>query len=207
MADINITIPLTDYDGVSFTPKPLFPPQVVTITNDPNPFRETGVTHPPVTRSVTLPPWPQDTIMYVPPRDSDDEDEYEDDSNKDDDNKDSDDDSHLPVIPVMMSPMAPEVQSALRIVLVLARIYFALASSAPAVTAAIAAIADLQTQLTPLLPQGLTVQVIRAMKKAHLVAANLLQLPTIGSHAKLRRAVQLQRHAPQLAAWSLLAAM
>ena len=82
MADINITIPLTDYDDVSFTPKPRFPPQVVTITNDPNPLKETGITHPPVTRSVTLPPWPQDTIIYVPPRDSDDEDEYEDDDNK-----------------------------------------------------------------------------------------------------------------------------
>ncbi|CAG8250664.1 unnamed protein product [Penicillium salamii] len=30
----------------------------VTLTNDPNPLNETGVSHPPVTRTVHLPPWP-----------------------------------------------------------------------------------------------------------------------------------------------------
>lgn len=37
---------------------PSVPMPAMTITNDPNPLNETGVSHPPVTRTVHLPPWP-----------------------------------------------------------------------------------------------------------------------------------------------------
>ena len=128
MANINITIPLDNYDNISFQPKPRFPPQIVTITNDPNPLKETGVTHPPVTRSVTLPPWPQDTVMYIPSRDygedednnnnndddndsgddsGDDDDDDGDDNNNNNDNSDNDHDLDLPDIPSLSFSKGP----------------------------------------------------------------------------------------------------
>ncbi|CEO58407.1 hypothetical protein PMG11_03136 [Penicillium brasilianum] len=38
-----------------------FPPQTLVITDDPNPVSETGGTHSPVTRSITIPPYPWNT--------------------------------------------------------------------------------------------------------------------------------------------------
>lgn len=123
LANINITIPLDDFANVNITPRVRFPPQLVTLTNDPNPLKESGVTHPPVTRTVTLPPWPQGTVMYIPPRDyenydnsndddtgsdeGDDDNNNDDDNNTDDDNEDDDngdddeDDIDLPPIPII----------------------------------------------------------------------------------------------------------
>ncbi|KAI3092753.1 CAZyme family GH18 [Penicillium roqueforti] len=93
MANINITIPLGDDDEITITPKPRFPAQTVTITNDPNPLNETGVRHPPVTRTVTLPPWPQTTVIYYPPPDNTGSDK------EDNSSDDPDDDIDLPPIP------------------------------------------------------------------------------------------------------------
>lgn len=45
---------------------PSIPMPAMTITNDPNPLNETGVSHPPVTRTVHLPPWPWYTDMEDP---------------------------------------------------------------------------------------------------------------------------------------------
>ncbi|KAL4799251.1 hypothetical protein BDV19DRAFT_385501 [Aspergillus venezuelensis] len=94
MANLNITVPLDANSTITLTPKPRFPAQTVIITNDPNPLSITGVSHPPVTRSVTLPPWPQGTVIYYP---ADYVDNDEDDNNNDDDddnNNDDDDDNN-----------------------------------------------------------------------------------------------------------------
>ncbi|KAL4877577.1 hypothetical protein BJY04DRAFT_230539 [Aspergillus karnatakaensis] len=51
-------------DVVTSSAIPLIPSieiQPVVLTNDPNPLNETGVTHPPVTRTVSIPPWPWTT--------------------------------------------------------------------------------------------------------------------------------------------------
>lgn len=66
LANINLTIPLGSNVTVTFRPRPSLPFQIVTITDDPNPLQERSVTHPPVTRTVTLPPWPQSAPIYVP---------------------------------------------------------------------------------------------------------------------------------------------
>lgn len=97
MANINITIPLDEDERLTIKPKPRFPPVIVTITNDPNPLSQTAVLHPPVTRSVTVPPWPQTTVIHIPPKENtDDEDNNTDrddkDNDKDNDDKDKDKD-------------------------------------------------------------------------------------------------------------------
>ncbi|KAE8306364.1 hypothetical protein BDV41DRAFT_585895 [Aspergillus transmontanensis] len=92
MANVNITIPLDEDERLTIKPKPRFPPVIVTITNDPNPLSQTGVSHPPVTRSVTVPPWPQTTVIYIPPKENtDDEDNNTDRDDKDKDNNDNND--------------------------------------------------------------------------------------------------------------------
>jgi hypothetical protein len=55
MANVNITVPINGTSNLTFVPIPRLPEQVVAITDDPNPLSQSGVTHPPVTRSVTLP--------------------------------------------------------------------------------------------------------------------------------------------------------
>ncbi|KAL4765634.1 uncharacterized protein BDW70DRAFT_168842 [Aspergillus foveolatus] len=107
MANLNITVPLEDNSIITIMPKPRFPAQTVTITNDPNPLGVTGVSLPPVTRSVTLPPWPQGTVIYYPADyldngedDNNHDDDSDDDNNNDDgDNSDGDDDADFPPIP------------------------------------------------------------------------------------------------------------
>ncbi|KAL4997043.1 hypothetical protein BDV10DRAFT_186556 [Aspergillus recurvatus] len=118
IANLNITVPIQGNSTLTIAPRPRFPAQTVTITNDPNPLSITGVSHPPVTRSVTLPPWPQGTVIYYPSdyvdngeddnndddSENDDEDDSNDDNNEDEDNNDDDDDDDdidLPPIPVI----------------------------------------------------------------------------------------------------------
>ncbi|KAJ5121673.1 uncharacterized protein N7515_009634 [Penicillium bovifimosum] len=99
MANVNITVPINGTSNLTFVPIPRLPEQVVTITDDPNPLSQSGVTHSPVTRSVTLPPWPHITNLYVPD-DVDDGKDTDDDDDTDDENTGSDsDDDQFPKIP------------------------------------------------------------------------------------------------------------
>ncbi|KAH8430877.1 uncharacterized protein LDX57_008541 [Aspergillus melleus] len=92
MANVNITVPIKGNSTITITSRPRFPAQTITITNDPNPLSMTGVSHPPVTRSVTLPPWPQGAVIYYPKDYVDNgEDDNDDDDNDDDDDDGSDD--------------------------------------------------------------------------------------------------------------------
>lgn len=93
MANINVTVPLSKDDNLTFQPEPRLPPHVVTITDDQNPLNETGVLHSKVTRKVTLPPWSQATVVYVP-NDTDGGEDINDDNDKDDNNDNKDDDDH-----------------------------------------------------------------------------------------------------------------
>ncbi|KAA8646796.1 uncharacterized protein ATNIH1004_005471 [Aspergillus tanneri] len=92
MANLNITVPIKGNSTITITPKPRFPAQTVTITNDPNPLGITGVSHPPVTRSVTLPPWPQGTVIYYPKDSVDNGEDHNNDDNDDDGDDDDDND-------------------------------------------------------------------------------------------------------------------
>ncbi|KAK1149031.1 hypothetical protein N8T08_007708 [Aspergillus melleus] len=123
MANLNITVPIKANSTITITPRPRFPAQTVTITNHPNLLGLTSVSHPPVTRSVTLPPWPQGTVIYYPKDsvdngeddnndddndDNDDNDDGHDDNNDDDNNNDDDIDlPHIPVVTVKDGPGSP----------------------------------------------------------------------------------------------------
>ncbi|GFF43033.1 mutanase Pc12g07500 [Aspergillus lentulus] len=52
-----VTIP-SNVSNTTIYPMMRIPPQTVVITDDPNPLSQSGVTHPVVTRSVTIPPYP-----------------------------------------------------------------------------------------------------------------------------------------------------
>ena len=56
-----VTVP-TETTTTTIYPMGRFPPQTVVITDDPNPLSETGVTHSPVTRSITIPPYSWNSV-------------------------------------------------------------------------------------------------------------------------------------------------
>ena len=90
-------MPLGD-EELTFSPKPRLPAQTFIITDDPNPLKEEGVTHPPVTRTVTLPPWPEASVVYLP-GDLDEDDDVPDDGQDDGEDDEDDDDRSLLTLP------------------------------------------------------------------------------------------------------------
>ncbi|KAL4911869.1 hypothetical protein BDW62DRAFT_207015 [Aspergillus aurantiobrunneus] len=82
-------------DSFTFTPIPSILPPPIVITNDPNPESSEGVSHPPVTRTITPYPYPTEIMGW------------DDDDDDDDDDNDDDDDYGGPFPPVIVLPGPP----------------------------------------------------------------------------------------------------
>ncbi|PLB37353.1 uncharacterized protein BDW47DRAFT_126549 [Aspergillus candidus] len=70
-----VPFPTDSSSGFTFSPIPMVLPPPITTTNDPNPMSESGVSHPPVTRTIS--PYPYPTAVN-----DDDDDDDDDDDNK-----------------------------------------------------------------------------------------------------------------------------